>query len=222
MKPSSLPKPGSHACLLYENSYEQKEVVLPFILEGLKQGEQCVYVADEQPVDDWCLEFQAYGIDVARELQQRRLIVCAGEHWRGGEEFNSVLRARQAWSMIENALAKFEGIRFVVDAGWMLEPQVPVGSLCHWEATLNTLIDGGINVRVLCQYNLSRHSPEAVHAALRTHQAVLLRGKSHANPYYEAPRILEYEPHLNRSNADASMLEGMLMHLETHSDLAAS
>jgi hypothetical protein len=209
----SLLAAGSHVCLLYESLAEQKKVVLPFVLEGLQRGEQCVYVAHEQPVDDWCLEFQAYGVDVGHELQSRRLIVCAGERWRGIGEFTSVANARQVWAMIEDAFAAFNGIRFVVDAGWMLEPAVAVDRLCHWEATLNPLIEGYDEVRVLCQYNVSRHSAAAVHSALRTHPAVLFGGQARSNPFYEAPRILEYEPDLNHSEAEAGMIEGMLLQL---------
>jgi hypothetical protein len=121
--------------------------------------------------------------------------------------------------MIQDAFAAFNGIRIVVDAGWMLEPLVPADRLCHWEATLNPLIEGYIEIRVLCQYNLSRHSPAAVHSALRTHPIALLGGRARSNPFYEAPRILENEPYLNHSDADAGTIEGMLMHLAEQDEL---
>ena len=204
---------GAHACLLYNTSNEQKEVVLPFVRDGLRNGEQCIYVADEQPVDEWRFELQAYGIDVQTELTNGSLVVCSGESWRQPGDFNSIANARRGWAMMEQAFERFRGIRLVIDAGWMLEPPVAVESLCHWEATINPLIEGGREARVICQYNLSRHSAPAVHSALRTHPILLLDGRQRTNPYYEAPLILEREPELNRSDVDAGTIDEMVSKL---------
>ena len=114
---------------------------------------------------------------------------------------------------MEQAFERFRGIRLVIDAGWMLQPPVAVESLCHWEATINPLIEGDREARVICQYNLSRHSAPVIHAALRTHPILLLDGRVRSNPYYEAPLILEREPDLNGSDADAGMIDEMLARL---------
>jgi hypothetical protein len=114
---------------------------------------------------------------------------------------------------MERAFERFRGIRVAVDAGWMLQPPVAAEQLCHWEATINPLIAGDFEARVICQYNLSRHSAPAVHAALRTHPILLLDGRRRSNPYYEAPLILQREPELNHSDADAVMIDEMLSKL---------
>ncbi|HEY7465958.1 MAG TPA: MEDS domain-containing protein [Dehalococcoidia bacterium] len=204
---------GAHACLLFRTFDEQKEVVLPFVRDGLQNGEQCVYVAAEQPVDEWRRELQAYGVDVQTELRNGRLVISSGESWLKADAFDSMTNARLVWPMMEQAFGRFRGIRLVIDAGWMLAPPVSVEALCHWEATINPLIDGDYEARVLCQYNLSRHSAPVIHAALRTHPILLLDGRLRTNPYYEAPLILEREPELNRSDADAGTIEEMLSRL---------
>jgi hypothetical protein len=221
MSNQNLPIPiGSHVCLLYETFDEQREAVIPFIKEGLEQGEQCVYVADEQSVDEWGFEFETQGIDVEAERRRGSLIVCAGEHWRRPAAFNSIQNGRETWRMIESALNTFSGIRFAVDAGWTLEPPIPSDMVCHWEATLNIVIDDGVPARVLCQYNVRRHNAIGVHSALRTHPLVSVGGLYRPNPYYEAPRILEQEPHLNHSTGDAGMVEGMLIALANQPRMA--
>lgn len=206
---------GAHACLLYQTFDEQKDVVLPFVRDGLQNGEQCIYVTDEQPVDEWRREFQAYGIDVQAELMNGSLVVCSGESWRQARGFNSMANARQGWELMARAFQRFRGIRVAVDAGWMLEPPVAAERLCHWEATINPLIAGDFEARVICQYNLSRHSAPVIHSALRTHPILLLDGRRRSNPYYEAPLILKREPELNRSDADAGMVGEMLSGLRT-------
>jgi chemotaxis family two-component system sensor kinase Cph1 len=198
--------PGGHAALIYETFNEQKQAVLPFIREGLERGEQCVYVCNEQSDDEWCEELQAYGVDVAAEREKGSLIVGLGARWQRTGDLSSIARAGQAWGMIEEALAAHTGIRFAVDMGWTLDAGMPPDNLCHWEATLNPLIEGDREIRVLCLYNLKRHPAESIHAALRTHPTVIARGLSGPNPYYEGPRILQHEPHLNRSDPDPAAL----------------
>jgi hypothetical protein len=205
--------PETHVCLLHRGFQEQKAAVLPFIKEGLDKGEQCYYIADERSADDWRFELQAYGINVQEEEKRGSLIVSGAERWRRPQDFSSTANARRFWELIERGLESFNGVRFAIDAGWMLDPEIPTDLICHWEATLNVVIDDGVNVRMLCQYNLGRHSWAGVHSALRTHPTAQIGGVPRPNPYYEAMRILENEPHLNFSNADAGMIEGMLIAL---------
>ena len=77
------------------------------------------------------------------------------------------------------------------------------------EATANVLFDD-VDVRAICQYDLSLHTPAEIHSALRTHPVVIYEGQSRQNPYYEAPDILRDEPRLNGSDADASRIAEML------------
>jgi hypothetical protein len=213
--------PGSHLCLLYRDDDEQKAAVLPFVRDGLNNNQQVVYVADEHRPDDWYFEFQAFGIDVESERASRRLIVCSGERWRTQEGFSSIRNARATWRMIEESLESFGGIRFVVDAGWMLDPPVPDDMICHWEASLNVVVDGGVNAMVMCQYNIARHSSASVLSALRTHPLVHIGQELRTNPYYEAPKILENEPYLNHSTAEPGRVEGMLIALAQAEPLSA-
>jgi hypothetical protein len=205
---------------LYDDFDSQRGVVLPFVREGLKAGEQVFYVASEPPADDWLFEFQLGGIDVDRARTNGSLIVCEGEHWLSPGAFSSLGNARAAWDMIEEGLQSFEGVRFVVDAGWTLDPPIPYDLVCHWEATINVVNSDDVNVRTLCLYNTNRQSFLAVHSALRTHPIVVVGGKYRLNRYYEAERILENEPHLNHSLADAGMVEGILLELSRQQEYA--
>jgi hypothetical protein len=204
-----------HACLLYENHNQQKAVVLPFVRDGLRNEEFCLFVTSNQSIYDWLLEFQAYGIDVKREVEKGALAVAAGEDWRRSPGFNSLAKARELWSAIEPKLLQFPGVRIIGDAAWtLIEPPVVHGELCHWEATADLLYQGEA-VRTICMYDLNLHSPSAVRAALRTHPTALVSGRQYANPHYEAPRILENEPHLNDSVADRAFILEMLGQLES-------
>lgn len=45
-------QPGDHLCLIYDKyPSEQMPALILFIKQGLEQGEQCAYIADDQTVD---------------------------------------------------------------------------------------------------------------------------------------------------------------------------
>ena len=204
---------GSHICQIYRNFGEQKSTILPFFREGLKNREHCLLVANAALYDDWCLEFQAYGIDVSREMERGALKIITGAEWRGSEKFNSIHKAKEALEFIQDRKHEFRGVRIAGDADWELDPAVSPDDVCHWEATSNLVFEGE-PVRVICQYDRDRYSPEVLHAVLRTHRSIVYLGHYYRNnPNFEGDRILENEPHLNRSDADAHTVQEALSRL---------
>jgi hypothetical protein len=204
---------GSHIVQIYEGFGEQKQVILPFFREGLRNGEHCLLVANSASYDDWSLEFQAYGIDVNAELEKGALKMVTGAQFRGAGKFNSVIQARETFGMIQDELRAFAGIRIAGDADWDIAPVVSADNVCHWEATANLVFEEE-PVRVICQYHRDRYSPEMIHAILRTHRSVVYRGHHYrCNPNFEGARILENEPNLNHSSSDVSTVEEALSRL---------
>jgi hypothetical protein len=189
---------------------EQKQVILPFVRDGLQAGECCLFIAGERTLDDWELEFQAFGIDVAGQRQAGALVISAGEEMRRSSDFNSILKASDLWAFIESKLSSFAGVRIVGDADWaLIDPPLSASDLCQWEATADLLYENE-PVRTICMYDLNQHRPAEIRAALRTHSKVLFAGKRYVNNHYEAPEILENEPHWNDSEADWNLIEQML------------
>jgi hypothetical protein len=200
---------GAHVCQFYETFGQQKGIILPFFKEGLTQGEHCLLIVDEDAVDNWCFELQAYGIDVKSNREWGALEVVPGARWRESEDFRSLPKAREVLSMLNRLNRQFTGVRIAGDASWSGKPAVAADKLCHWEATANLVFEGQ-NAQAICQYNTGIYPPSVIHAALRTHPTVLMGGRTYSNPYYEAPEILANEPHLNLSVASAAAVYGML------------
>jgi hypothetical protein len=195
---------------LYEDLNEQKIVVLPFIKGGLKKNEYCLFVTNEKSIDDWSLELQAFGVDVKREVEKGALAIATSAQLRGSDDFNSIVKARELWHLVEEKLGQYAGVRIIGDAEWVLiDPPMPSDQLCHWEATADLLYRGE-PVSTICMYDLRRHSPSDIRAALRTHAHAQVGRKRYANPFYEAANILENEPHLNASDADRETVAAML------------
>ncbi|HXG36661.1 MAG TPA: MEDS domain-containing protein, partial [Dehalococcoidia bacterium] len=180
-----------HLCLFYNNPKEQLPVLVPFLAEGLRNGERCIYVTDDLTVDEMRLALEAHGIDVRQELELGSLCLWTRREWRQPGELDSAKKAAQVREIIDSALKSgFKGVRFGVEMTWTLGPDIEVERLRHWEATINTIFTPDVPARIYCQYSRSRLSPDALLAGLNTHPVAVLEGEICANPYYEAPLLL--------------------------------
>jgi PAS domain S-box-containing protein len=185
-------KQGDHACLIYnEDPAEQMAALVPYIKEGLEEGEQCIYVADDQTIEEVAHALEAGGINVVRESERGALRLWTRREWRQPGELDSASKSLQVRGFIDDALkAGFKGVRFAVEMTWTLGPDISVDQLRHWEATINTIFVPGVPGRIVCQYSRSRLSAAIIEAGLQTHPLAILDDLC-ANLFYEAPLILE-------------------------------
>ncbi|TAK05981.1 MAG: GAF domain-containing protein [Candidatus Manganitrophaceae bacterium] len=184
---------GDHLCLIYEKDpAEQMPALVPFIKQGLETGEQCIYIADDQTVDQVTGALQSGGVDVARERNRGALLLWTREEWRQPGELDSEKKAAQVRRFIDAALsAGFSGIRFAVEMTWTLGPDISAARLKHWEATINRIFVPGFPGRIVCQYSRSRLPAAVVETSLSTHPLVILGPQVSPNPFYEASLILD-------------------------------
>jgi len=200
---------GAHACHLFSTAGQQKQILLPFCQQGLKRNEFVSLTASADTIDDWQLELQAYGIDVQAERERGALMIKGiGEP---SADFNPVRQARNLWRMVQPMLERFAAVRLVRAQPWSAEA-LTIEDLCHFELTKNLLFQD-TDVRSVCQYDLTNHSPQAIHTALRTHPLVILDGMLRENPFYDGDAILKQEPAAFGSDADAQAVEQMLASL---------
>jgi len=184
--------PGDHLCLFYEKDpAEQMAALLPFIQEALAHGEQFIYVADDQTIDDLTGRLEHGGVDVARECDRGALKLWTRREWRQPGKLSADKKSRQVLDFIDDAARSgFKASRFAVEMTWTLGPDINGRLLEEWEARLNTIFVPGFPGKIVCQYNRSRLSPEAIFAALRTHPLAILGDEVYSNLFYEAPLIL--------------------------------
>ncbi len=211
---------GDHLCLAYEKDpVEQMVALIPLIHQGLKANEQFLYIADDQTEEKLARQLDASGIDVAKETAAGRLKFLTRAEWRRPGQLDSRAKAFQVGRFIEQARAAgFGGIRFAVEMTWTLGPDIDPQHLEHWEATINTLFSPAFPTRIICLYNRSRLSSEAILAALRTHPIAILGAQICPNIFYQAPLLLNGDGHGNRdkngkisANAKADWMITQLM-----------
>lgn len=142
-------QPGDHLCLIYDKDpSEQMPALILFIKQGLEQGEQCAYIADDQTVDRVTRALEESGIEVSKELKRGALLLWTRAEWRLPEECDSDKKTLQVRHFIDAALsAGFTGIRFAVEMTWALGPDISGERIRDWEATINQIFTPGFPAR---------------------------------------------------------------------------
>jgi len=184
-----------HRCLIYDTQEEQFAAALPFLRAGLARGERCIFVADENSAAAVLDALRKGGIDVDGYVKSGGLIVTGkqGTYLRGRRFDPDWLIGLLSQATGEQGGDRFSGLRILGEMTWALEADVPLDSLIEYEAKLTHFVHDH-NVRVLCQYNRNRFSPELLLRVIRTHPVVVYGALVCRNPYYVPPEEL-LKPH---------------------------
>ena len=191
---------GDHICGFYRQASERDEILIPFLVEGLKAGAKCTCVVDsctpgdvlasmsehievEPYLSDCQLEvLDSYGTYLADGgfLPERML-----KFWEG--------KARQSLGDARQSLGdespRPDGpmqARNIGDMSWAHRDESVVSDLMGYESELNRIMSNFPQVN-LCLYDLTRCSGDLIMDVLKTHPKALLGGMVIDNPYYLEP-----------------------------------
>src|SRR6476660_1412984 len=146
---------GTHICHLYESEDDLKEVTIPFLRDGLRDGDYCLYASHGATADFWYRELEDQGVDVRGARMLGSLDIVSSKSWREHIYRGSISMAREVLKLVHSQLDEFHAIRIAGDADWATDPAISADVLCHWEATAN-LVFQGLPARVICQYDIAR------------------------------------------------------------------
>jgi hypothetical protein len=184
-------EPRSHVCAFFHNLEEQYRVLLPFVKEGIEQGERAFHLIDPRQRAEHLQRLEDTGIDVAA-AQRRGQIEIRGwdEAYLQGNRFDlegwlRLLEGVLNGTYLEGPLA----VRIVADMGWTMADLPGVDDFLEYEAQLNQLETRIARPQpIVCAYDLSRYSAGLVIDALRTHPMVILGGMLRTNPFFMPPQ----------------------------------
>ncbi|RKD98206.1 MEDS domain-containing protein [Halopiger aswanensis] len=180
---------NDHFALIYEDRQQQFETAVRFIKEGLERGEQCLYVADDNTVDEVLEAMRTRGIEVDRALESGALVVhTAAETYRRTGEFDREAMLEFWADALADATAdEFTGLRATAEMTWALEDdETELDDVCEYEELLNPLYDGE-DYAVLCQYNRNRFPAEVLHDVLNTHPFLVYEDATVCQNFYYTP-----------------------------------
>jgi len=177
-----------HACLLYGSSDEQFAVLAPFMQLGLRRGERCLYVADDNTPDAVIAGFSRYGVELDAAIGSGQFLLLTK---RQAYLKDGAFRPEDMLALLERAAAEavaagYAGVRGSGEMTWALDGSPGNDRLMEYESKLNHLLDLH-QILAICQYNRRRFSPEMLVQAIRTHPILIQGGVVSRNFYYEPP-----------------------------------
>lgn len=182
-----LQSPG-HICAFFDSREQEYDVLSPYYMEGLQEGEEVVTIVDAHRHGDHCRRMEQHGVPVkdAMTANQLRVLTAEDTYTLGGR-----FEGQRMYDLLQHALAnaKRHG-RKVRTSGvmdWSAHGEVPgAEELMGYEAKVNVLVPI-YDCTLLCVYDLEKVSGQMMMDILTTHPYVLHRRRILENPYYVQP-----------------------------------
>lgn len=176
---------GDHAAFFFKSNEERLAFVIPYIINGLRNLERCVYIADENTVPEILAEFRSAGIDIHAATASGALSVLTkhDSYLRHGI-FEPERMITDLDRDVRFALqCGFMGLRVTGEMSWALDLPFALGRLCEYEQELRRKWPAHLGG--LCQYNESVFASDVRERMAGCHDVVirdgnLIRHCSHA------------------------------------------
>lgn len=182
---------GDHAALFYRSRAEQLAIVVPFIAIGLKRGERCLYIAEDNSVALIIQEMRKGGVDVDGAQASGALTISTKQ--------DTYLRhgifepARMTEDLIEEVKKSirlgYTAFRAAGEMSWALTQPSALALLSDYEVRLHEQFPG--QFVGLCQYDERSFEPRVIADMIRIHPIVIARGKLTQNRYHQAGATIE-------------------------------
>jgi hypothetical protein len=163
----------AHICAFFESREEQYDCLLPYLAEGIAEGDRVISVVDGAQLSDHFDRMRSAGIPVEPALLCGSLRVMASEDTY---TVDGSFGAKRMFEMLRIALtdARRDGWR-VRTAGfmdWSYRGYAGTDELVEYEARVNLLLPT-FQCTCLCVYDLERLNGRTLMEVLATHPYVL-------------------------------------------------
>ncbi len=177
-----------HLCLIYESREEQLRAMVPFVRQGLEQGDRCVYVSDSGTAAAVSDAMRAGGVPVDHAVASGALAVAQYRdiYLAPGRFDPDAVLDFAAGAGVQAASEGFRGLRIAGEMAWALRGDPGADRILEYERKVNERIPS-VPVTAICQYDRTRFSPEVIRDVIRTHPLVLVGDRVCRNFYFVPP-----------------------------------
>lgn len=168
---------GDHVAFFFKNNTERLAFVIPYMLSGLGRNERCVYIADENTVDDIFGELEQSGVDTDKAQKKGALsIITKHESYLRRGIFEPPEMIADLDRDVALALREgFSGLRVTGEMSWALDLPTALTLLCDYEEMLHRRWPG--QLAGLCQYNESLFPASLIQRMIACHCIVARDGR---------------------------------------------
>ena len=181
-------KPGDHLCQIYQTEEEHRDLLLPFLLNGLTQKEKILHIVDEHTAEHILGYLREAGIDPKKYVDsgQLSILTCDDAYMKQGF-FEPDFMINMLRSETDKAIKEgYAALRVTGEMTWALRKLPGSEKLIEYEAKLNNFIAGS-KAKVICQYNRRRFDADTLLNVLKTHPIAVIGTEIYDNPFYIPP-----------------------------------
>lgn len=188
----TLSEVSRHKCLIYDGDpAEQLPVVLPLLMDGLRENDRCLYLGSPATVEMVDSALGARGVDLDAERKRGALVFSSDRSHLEGGRFEPRAMVEMLRSLIDDAVRDgFRGLCATGDMMWELGTEENFDRLMEYEALLEQVFREK-PLRGICQYHRRVVPVSALRDALVTHRSAYIGSELHTdNLFYVPPDIL--------------------------------
>lgn len=179
---------GAHICSIYRSRQEQLSVLVPYLVDGLRNNEKCLSIVSEETKRSIISFLAILGLDVERCIQWGQFAFPAKEETY---LLDGCFVPERMISLVKESEGKacrdgFNGLRGTGEMDWFFSRRPGTGLLMEYEAKLNHFLHDRRTI-ALCQYDENIFGKDILLKALHTHPKVIIYGELCDNPHYMPP-----------------------------------
>lgn len=204
-------QPGDHLCCLYSSEREHRNMVTPFLLDGLRRGDKVIYICDTHAPEIICEYLLSQRFDPAPCLEQGQLqLLSSSEAYLRSGKFDADAMIDLLASEISDAKESgFDTLRISGEMTWALRGFPGSDRVIEYENRVNECLADSSCI-AFCQYDRRCFDASFLLYVLQTHPLVAIDSDVHENFYHVAnPDLLSSKPH-------EAQLEYWLRHLKAY------
>lgn len=171
-------KHGDHTCVFYRNQDSLREVLTPYIADGLRRNERCFCAQTPDICKRLIFDLQFLGIDTNAAIHRGALeIHTCDEIYFPNRKFEPRAMMDLLLRSMEDARARgFSALRTAGELSWASEGGADCDQLVTYEQLVDEVFPGKAAIG-LCQYNLDRLSPAVLDRVIGAHRQHLYDGR---------------------------------------------
>lgn len=179
-----------HVCAFFHTQNQEDKVVIPFMKQGIDQGEKSFCVLNSEKHLHFLQELTGAGVEVrsAEKSGQLELRKWEETYVREGRFDQEAMLQLVEEIFVQGREQGFAHTRCVAHMEWAMTYSVGTKELLEYEARLNHLIQRYPDP-VLCVYDLAKFNAGVMMDVLRTHPMVIIGGLVAENPFYVPPEV---------------------------------
>jgi two-component system, sensor histidine kinase PdtaS len=164
-------KHGDHTCVFYRSEDSLREVLTPYIADGLRRGERCFLAQKPGVAKQLLFDLRFLGVDVDDAIRRGALDL------HSDHEAYSLDRGFEPDAMVEMLLRSidraktngFTGFRTAGELRWAVEGRNECDQLLTYEELVDQSFPGKPAIG-LCQYDLNAFPPDVLKKVMDSHR----------------------------------------------------